>query len=513
MRRLIALSIIVTFMFTGTYSIAGVANPPAAIGTAEDYNLSDYILGPGDKLDIKVYRSDELSYSQQIDSSGKITYPLLGDMQVTGMTAYTLRAAIAKGLSKYLKDPQVIITVTAYQSNNITIMGSVTNQGVLSIVRRPTIIEIISRAGGFSTNADRTNVLVIRKQPGGGSTVLNINVKKALLGDKTQDILLMKDDLVYVPTETNKVMVLGEVSTPGFIGLDKEMTDSPMSLLEVITRVGGFSTNADRTVVTVMRKEGERMESKKYNLKQLLEKGDISQNATVQKGDIVFVPKKEQKIIVMGEVSTTGAVAFDPPINIVELLARAGGLTSNANKNNVMIIRNDDEGKPQLTAVDIQKALESGDPTQNPELKNGDIVYVARDNKRIIVLGEVKSPGSFTYTVPITILDAISRAGGLASTANESKIVVVRQGILKIINVKDILKGDLAQNIVLQNEDIVYAPTTFIADVESVLGHINAIFSTLSTIASPMILWPQVKSAAEGKGTTSTISIPAGSSK
>ncbi|MBF0559336.1 MAG: SLBB domain-containing protein [Nitrospirae bacterium] len=512
MRRIIALSIIVTFMFTGTYSVAGVTNASEPSGKAEDYNLSDYVLGPGDKLDIKVYRNDELSYSQQIDSSGKITYPLLGDMQVAGMTAYELRASIAKGLSKYLKDPQVIITLTSYQSNNITVMGSVATQGVLSIVRRPTIVEIISRAGGFSASADRTNVLVVRKQPG-GSTVLNLNIKKALQGDKTQDILLMKDDLVYVPTDTNKVMVLGEVASPGFVGLDKEMTDSPMSLLEVITRVGGFSANADRTVVTIMRKEGDRVESKKYNLKQLLEKGDVNQNVMVQKGDIVFVPKKEQKVMVMGEVASTGAVAFDPPMNMVELLARSGGLTANANKNNVVVIRNDDEGKPQLIAVDIQKALENGDTSQNPELKNGDIVYVARDNKRVIVLGEVKSPGSFNYTVPMTILDAISRAGGLANTANESKIVVVRQGILKIINIKDILKGDLEQNIVLQNEDIVYAPTTFIADVESVLGHINAIFSTLTTIASPMILWPQVKAAAQGKSTTSTITIPAGSSK
>lgn len=513
MRRLIALSIIVTFMFTGPYSAAGVTNTVAPPATSDDFNLSDYMLGPGDKLDIKVYRNDEFSCSQQIDSSGKITYPLLGDMQVAGMTAFSLRARIAKGLSKYLKDPQVIVTLTAYQSNNITIMGSVATQGVFPVVRQPTILEIISRAGGFSASADKTNVLVIRKQPG-GSTVLNLNLKKALQGDKTQDILLVKGDMIYVPTDTNKVMVLGEVSSPGFVGLDKEMTDSPMSLLEVITKVGGFNANADRTVVTVIRKEDDRMESKRYNVKQLLEKGDISQNTMVQKGDIIFVPKKEQKIIVMGEVTTAGPVAFDPPINIVELLARAGGLTANANKNNVVIIRNDDEGKPQLMAVDLQKALEEGDPAHNPELRNGDIVYVARDNKRVIVLGEVKTPGLLNYTVPLTVLDAISRAGGLSSTANESKIVVVRQGAVKVINLKDIIqKGDFQQNIVLQNEDIVYAPTTFIADVENVIGHINAIFSTLSTIASPMILWPQVKSAVQGGTTTTTISIPAGSSK
>ena len=176
----------------------------------------------------------------------------------------------------------------------------------------------------------------------------------------------------------------------------------------------------------------------------------------------------------------------------------------------MLIIRNDND-KSQLIPIDIERALEKGDPNQNLVLQNGDIVYVPRDNKRVIVLGEIKTPGNYSYITPITLLDAISKSGGLLNTANEEKIIIVRQGAVKVMNLKSIYKkGDLEQNIILQNGDIVYAPTTFIADVESVLQHITTIFGSFTSVASPIILWPQVKSAIEGKSNTTTISIPVG---
>jgi len=510
MRKTIVLSIIGAFIFTSTFSFAGDKNNAPVTGTAEDFNLSNYILGPGDKLEIKVYRNEELDFTQQIDSSGKIGYPLLGDLQVAGLTPFTLKKKLVNGLSKFFKDPQVMINVTAYQSNTITVIGNVNTTGVITINHQPKLLEIISRSGGFSSNADKTNVIVIRKRQS-DSIVLKLNLKKALEGDNTQDILLMKNDIVYVPSDINKVIVLGEVTTPGTVVLDKEISEAPISLLEVITRAGGFGAKADRSGVVIIRKEdGDQTETKKYNIKKLLESGDLNQNVTVLKGDIVFVPKIEKRIVVMGEVTTPGTIVFETQLNIMELLSKSNGFTLNANKNNVLLIRNDKDN-PQLISMDIEKALEQGDSSQNIVLQDGDIVYVPRDSKRVIVLGEVMTPGYQIYITPMTILDVISKSGGLLKTADEEKVIVVRQGAVRIINIKNILiKGDIDQNIILQNGDIVYAPMTNIAEFETVMHHVTNLFSSFTQIASPVVIWPQVKAAIQDKSNTTTVSIPLG---
>jgi protein involved in polysaccharide export with SLBB domain len=279
-----------------------------------------------------------------------------------------------------------------------------------------TILDVISRAGGFSLSSDKQNVVVIRKQQG-VSTVLTLNLKRALQGDETQNIALVRDDIVYVPTDTNKVYV-------------------------------------------------------------------------------------------MGEINTQGPVQFESPFKMLELISKAGGVTVNANKTDILLIRSEG-GESSVSHLNIEKALIDGDFNQNQTLQNGDIVYVQKLEKRVIVLGEVKTPGYYNYTSPLTVLDAISKAGGLTNNANEDKLVVIKKGAMKIISFKGIVKkGAIEDNIALQNGDIVYVPTTFIADVENVLGHITTIFSSFSSIASPVILLPQVKSVIKGDQTNTTIILP-----
>lgn len=486
---IILLFFVTTFLFVSKYSVAEVYKDSSAQEPISDINLSNYMLGPGDKVEIKVYRNDDLNFTLMIDPSGKISYPLLGDLQAAGLTVFELRDFITKGLSKFFNNPQVMVTLTAYQSNRITVLGGVTSPGVIPLDRQLRILEIVSRSGGFTSSSDKSNVIVIRKLQT-GSTVLNLNLKKALQGDKTQDIMLMKDDIVYVPPDTNKLIVLGEVKNPGPVALDREYSESAMLLLDVIAKVGGFGSDADKTKVVIIRKDGE---LKRFNLKKVVDEGDFSQNAIVQKGDIVFVPKSEQKIIVMGEVNNPSSFVFETPITLLELLSKTGGFTSSANRNNVLLIRNDNNA-PQLIAFDLQRILESGDLSQNLVLQNGDIIYIPKDNKRVIVLGEVKNPGYYSYTEPLTLMDVIGKSSGLSANADETKIIVLRKGVIKKINIHEIKEGDFEQNITLQNGDIVYVPTTFIADVEAVLVHITNVFSTFSAILSPISLFESIKS-------------------
>src|SRR3989304_3642446 len=129
----IILLFITTFLFISENSVAEVYKDSSAQEPVADINLSNYMLGPGDKVEIKVYRNDDLNFTLTIDPSGKISYPLLGDVQAAGFTVFELRDYITNGLSKFFKHPQVLVNLTGYQSNKITVLGGVSTPGVISI--------------------------------------------------------------------------------------------------------------------------------------------------------------------------------------------------------------------------------------------------------------------------------------------------------------------------------------------------------------------------------------------
>ena len=112
MKKTVIFLIAGIFIVICSHTVIAGKNNAHVKKSSEDFSLSNYILGPGDKLEIKVYRNDELSFTQQIDSSGKISYPLLGTIQAAGLTPYALKIELTHGLSKFFKDPQVMINVT-----------------------------------------------------------------------------------------------------------------------------------------------------------------------------------------------------------------------------------------------------------------------------------------------------------------------------------------------------------------------------------------------------------------
>ncbi|MBI3009243.1 MAG: polysaccharide export protein [Candidatus Omnitrophica bacterium] len=161
--------------------------------------VSEFILGPGDKVEIIVYRNDSLNRTIQIDHSGKIMYPLTGDIYAAGLSIFQLRDKIRDGLSRYIVDPQVSIGVLSMQSQKIIVLGEVKNPGFFQAESPMTLLDAISRAGGITLDGKQKSVLLIRggmKKP----ELTMLNLEKALKeGDLTQNIMLQRGDIVYVP--------------------------------------------------------------------------------------------------------------------------------------------------------------------------------------------------------------------------------------------------------------------------------------------------------------------------
>lgn len=170
--------------------------------SAEDIKpvtLTEFILGPGDTIDINVWRQDNLSKKIKIDASGKFSYPFIGEINANGMSIRTLKEEIEKGLSQYYVDPVVTLSVFAVQSQKVFVLGEVTKPGVFYLDSPTSVLEAISKSGGFTIDAKNRNVLVIRGDKN-SPTVIKLDLLSAVRSaDIQQNISLQNGDIVYVP--------------------------------------------------------------------------------------------------------------------------------------------------------------------------------------------------------------------------------------------------------------------------------------------------------------------------
>jgi polysaccharide export outer membrane protein len=157
----------------------------------------EYKVGPGDKLRIEVYKDQQLSQSVQVRPDGKITLPLVGDMEATGRTPIELRDTIAKSLKDYVNNPTVTVIVVEAIASQVYVMGEVTHPGTMQLHGPTTILQALAMAGGFKEFANTKDVKVLRPN-GSGMETLHFNYKDVLNGD-ARPFYLRAGDTVVVP--------------------------------------------------------------------------------------------------------------------------------------------------------------------------------------------------------------------------------------------------------------------------------------------------------------------------
>jgi len=161
--------------------------------------IDEYRLGPGDKLRVEVYKDAQLSQSVQIRPDGKITLPLIGDLEATNRTPIELRDTIAKALKEYITNPTVTVIVVEALASKIYVMGEVTHPGTMELHGPTTILQALAMAGGFKEFANTKDVRVLRpKGDRGVVETLRFNYKDVLNGD-AKPFLLRSGDTVVVP--------------------------------------------------------------------------------------------------------------------------------------------------------------------------------------------------------------------------------------------------------------------------------------------------------------------------
>lgn len=200
--KIVSMLILAGLFLCGNLSGQEAKKPtsPAASPKATGAEVnSDYAIDPQDVVRVDVWKEPDISRTVPVRPDGKISLPLLNDVQAAGLTATQLSAAIHDGLTKYLTNPQVTVTVTEINSRRVYATGEVARPGALALLPNMTVLQALSSAGGFTQFAKIKNIYVLRVE-GGKQIQHPFNYKEVVKGKKPEDnILLQPGDVVVVP--------------------------------------------------------------------------------------------------------------------------------------------------------------------------------------------------------------------------------------------------------------------------------------------------------------------------
>src|ERR1700723_1621491 len=159
----------------------------------------NYVIGAQDVLGVSVWKEPEVSRIVPVRPDGKISLPLLNDVQAAGLTPAQLAAEITESLKKYVTSPQVTVIVTTINSQRVYILGEVTRPGAFPLLPGMSVLQALSSAGGFTQFAKVKNIFVRRIEDGRESKY-PFNYKDVVNGKRPeQDILLKAGDTIVVP--------------------------------------------------------------------------------------------------------------------------------------------------------------------------------------------------------------------------------------------------------------------------------------------------------------------------
>ena len=158
---------------------------------------ASYKIGPQDVLRIDVWKETEISRTAPVRPDGKISLPLLNDVQAAGLTPMELANVISEGLKKFINSPQVTVSVSEINSRRVYVTGEVTKPGAYPLLPNMTALQLVTSAGGFTQFARLKNIYVLRTE--GGKQVKHPFNYKDVVNGKSDDIALQPGDTIVVP--------------------------------------------------------------------------------------------------------------------------------------------------------------------------------------------------------------------------------------------------------------------------------------------------------------------------
>ncbi len=397
-----------------------------ALGFAPSMNLAPtagYILGPNDRLSIKVYGLQEQSMNVVIASNGTVVIPYGGKITLSGLTIYEAERALAQQLKKFgfaslgTGESHLKIQITEFRTIQVMVWGA-KQSGAYYLPSLGTAFHALFAAGGPGLNRSYRNIQIIRN----GKTIRTVDLYEFLSkGLRSSDITLQDNDIVFIPYYERRVRLRGEVKTPAvFELLPKEQ------LMDAIGYAGGFTEIAYKDVVEVLRYGAAEKEVFSVRLSELAA-------FELQGSEIVTVSsiaeRIKNRIKIDGAVERPGYYSMAAGIDLKQALENAGGIKPNAVKSYVLLYRDPRNGQREYVGYPLNQVLGGGLTVplmENDIIIVGDSLEMNRKDQ-VFVFGDVNRQGGFDYGLGLTVAKVLFLAGGFEQEALTSKVIVSRK--------------------------------------------------------------------------------------
>jgi polysaccharide export outer membrane protein len=369
-------------LFIGHTQGAQVAPPQKAAQSEIAADSDKYVIGPEDVLYIHVWKEEALTRQVPVRMDGKISLPLIDDIQAAGLTPLQLKETLTRKFKQYISNPVVSVVVTEANSFKIYVSGQVKSSGVHRLRGETTILQLIPLVGGFTDTADQKKITVIRREAGGDQRFV-INYQKIISGeDLGSNMVLKSGDTVIVPQgrpEASKEAILEKIPQ----GEVKADSDQYVIGAEDVLYIHVWKEEALTRSVPV-RMDGNISlplihEVKAASLTPFQLKENLTRKfQTYIENPIVSVTVMESnscKVFISGEVKTPGVYRIRSETSLIQIIPMAGGFTEWANQKKILIIRKE-EGKEKRILVNYKKIVGGEDTSSNVILRPGDTIIV-----------------------------------------------------------------------------------------------------------------------------------------
>ena len=453
---------------------------PTTFAPVSDIQVpTDYVVGPGDTLQVQLYGNEPAIYELTVQRDGRINFPKLGPIMVSNMSFDAARAAIEHRVSEQLIGTRVSVTMGNLRSIRVFVLGEAEKAGSYTVSGLSTMTNALLVSGGVKKIGSLRNIELKRN----GRLITTLDLYDLLLhGNTSNDRQLLPGDVIFIPPIGRTVSVDGAVRRPAIYELKAENT-----VEQAIDIAGGLAPDADGKIGQLERilPSGLRQ---MHNIDLTSAQSRATQLANGDKLRIPEIrPTLENSVTLTGHVFRPGSFEYHPGLRLSDIVSSFDELRQNADQHYIMIRREvPPEEKIEIVSADLVRALAARGSDADTELRPRDKIYVfdlSADRERILapvirelelqatpekpeqivtVDGRVKAPGKYPLEPTMHVSDLIRAGGSLEDSAFRGGAEITRYEtdggtrITKLITVdlSAVRRGDAGADVLLKPYDI-----------------------------------------------------------
>jgi protein involved in polysaccharide export with SLBB domain len=421
---------------------------PSTFAPVSDIQVPiDYIVGPGDTLEVQLFGNEPAMYELTVQRDGRVNFPKLGPIMVSNMNFDEVRGAIESRVSKQLIGSRVSVTMGDLRSIRVFVLGEADKPGSYTVSGLSTMTNALFVSGGVKTIGSLRNIQLKRN----GRLITTLDLYDLLLrGDTSNDRQLLPGDVIFIPPIGRTVSIQGAVRRPAIYELKTENT-----VAEAIQIAGGLSPDADGKLVQMERILPSRLREM-HDIDLTVAQSSATELANGDKLNIPAIrPTLENSVILSGYVFRPGQFQYRPGLRLTDVLGSLDELRPNADQHYIMIRRQSpSDERIEAVSADLRRALAARGSAADPELKPRDKIFVfdlSADRERILapvirelelqatpdqpeqvvsIDGRVKAPGHYPLETTMHVSDLIRAGGSLEDAAFRGQAEITRYDVV-----------------------------------------------------------------------------------